>query len=556
VEKPLDYTARAPFAVRTVPLGQTMHIMKPVATARGAEEPPPLPDPLRGPSGLPRPRVALAVVLTAGIFVFDTVSPAGIAVAVLYVLVILMVLDVCDRRGVLLVSLGCALLTLLAYLISHSPNYFDSSLLRCLVSLSAIGITAVLALRNKRSTEILSRSERRYRNIFDTAGVAIWEHDLSQVKLALDRLTARGVADVRRYLIDHPQFVENCIAMVRIVDANSSAVALLGARNKAEATSSLKAFFLPKTVASFRELISAMFEGKRSFSYETVIRTAGGEPRAILMTATFPTEADMFGNVLVSVFDITERNRTEQALQQAQAELAHVSRVATLGELTASIAHEVNQPLAAVVTNGDACLRWIARQPPELNEARTCLLEIVTEGRRAGDVIQRLRALSGKSEPQPVALDVGTTIAEAVLLLRRQAQDLGVEIRLAVEPSLPPVRADRVQLQQVIINLAINGMQAMGETPAAERELTIAAAAVTNQMVQLSVCDRGTGIAATAASRLFEPFFTTKRHGMGMGLSICRSIVESLGGRLWAENNTRRGATLYLTLPVATEGMT
>jgi len=533
-----------------------MHGIKVVETDGGAVSPPSLTGVLRAPSGLPAPRVALAVLLTVGIFVFDTVSPAGIAVAVLYVLVILMSLDFCDRRGVLLVSAGCALLTLLAYLISHSDNYFDSALLRCLVSLSAIAITAVLALRNKQATDVLIRSERRYRHIFEAAGVAIWEHDLSQVKVALDRLAQKGVVDIRRYLLDNPQFVENCIAMVRIVDANSSAVALLGAPTKVEATSSLREFFLPETVQSFRELISAMFEGKRSFEYETVIRTSRGEPRSILMTATFPDEAEMFGNVLVSVFDITRRNRIEHALQQAQAELAHVSRVATLGELTASIAHEVNQPLAAVVINGDACLRWIGREPPDLREARSCLQEIVTEGRRAGEVIQRLRALSSRTAPQLVALALGETIDETVLLLRRQALDHGVAIRLKVAPSLPRVRADRVQLQQVIINLAINGMQAMGETPEAARELTIAAVTAADGMVRLSVSDHGPGIETAVAERLFEPFFTTKQHGMGMGLSICRSIIEGLGGRIWAESDPKGGAVLHLTLPAAGESAT
>ena len=502
---------------------------------------------------LTSPRAALAALLAVGIFIFDTLSPAGIAVAVLYVLVILMSVDFCNRRGVILVALGCSMLTVVSYLVGHSDDYFSSAIFRCLVSLSAIGITTVLALRNKRATEVLKRSEKRYRNIFDSAGVAIWEHDLSQIRQALDRLSDRGVVDIRRYLVDNPQFVENCIDMVRIADANSGAVKLLGGRTKSEATASLKPFFLPETVESFRELISAMFEGKHLFEYETVIRTLSGEPRSILMSATFPKESDMYGGVLVTVFDITERNRTQSALQKAQAELTHVARVATLGELTASIAHEVNQPLAAVVTNGDASLRWINRDPPNLNEARTCIQEIITEGRRAGEVIRRLRALATKSEPQLVLLDVGGAVKDAVLLLQREAQDHAVKIQLDIEPHVPKVRADRIQLQQVIINLAINGMQAMDRTPKAERQLTIAVRQKHGPWVELSVCDHGTGIAEPALSRLFDAFFTTKRGGMGMGLSICRTIVEALGGRIRAENNAQRGATLHLALPTAEE---
>ncbi|GAB4394395.1 MAG: ATP-binding protein [Kiloniellaceae bacterium] len=496
-------------------------------------------------------RALLAVLLTIAIFIFDTLSPAGIAVAVLYVVVILMSMDLTSRQGLVLVSAGCGVLTVSSYLVSHSEDYFDSSALRCLVSLSAIGIATVLALRNKRATEILARSERRYRNIFESAGVAIWEHDLSQVKQALDRLAERGVVDIRRYLERNPQFVENCIAMVQIVDANVGAVRLLEADSKDEATSSLKPFFLPETVQSFRELIAAMFEGKRSFEYETVIQTVSGEARSILMSATFPSDSDMYGSVLVSVFDITERNRTQSALRQAQAELTHVSRVATLGELTASIAHEVNQPLTAVVTNGDACLRWIRRTPPDLSEAGACIEEIISEGRRAGEVIKRLRALATKSEPQFMLIDPGTILLEAAELLQREALDHGVEIRLDIAPRLPKIRADRIQLQQVLINLAINGIQAMERTPPGHRELLLTAGGAEGAWVDLAVCDHGTGISETAMDCLFDPFYTTKPEGMGMGLSISRTIVETLGGRIRAENNQQRGATIRVALPVA-----
>ena len=498
-------------------------------------------------------RMALATALASAIFLFDALSPAGIAIAVLYAIVIMMTIDLCDRRGIILVSLGCAALTLAGYLIGHGLQFKEGPLFRCLISLSAIAITGLLAIRNKRATEILSQSERRYRTIFQTAGVSIWEEDFSTIRSALEALRRRGIADIRGYLAEHPDFVQNCISMVQILDMNDAAVRLLGAREKGQVMSSLKHFFLPETVDSFREMLCAMFEGRHSFEYESAIRTSSGERRAIVMAATFPPDMESDDNVLISVFDITERDRARRALQQAQSTLAHVSRVSTLGELTASIAHEVNQPLAAVVTNGEACLRWLDREPPDLAEARACIERTVGEGRRAGAVVQRLRALARRADPQMVSLDVNAVIREAARLVQREAADHGVAIRLDLRPSLPELRIDRIQLQQILINLLINAMHAMEAVEDRPREMSILSQVEPPAALRISVSDCGTGIAPDAMGKLFDAFFTTRHEGIGLGLSICRSIVEFYGGRIWAENNADHGATVHLLLPVAPE---
>ncbi|MEA2957272.1 MAG: hypothetical protein QOJ58_2772, partial [Alphaproteobacteria bacterium] len=242
-------------------------------------------------------------------------------------------------------------------------------------------------------------------------------------------------------------------------------------------------------------------------------------------------------------------NQAELALRQAQTELAHVTRITTLGELTASIAHEVNQPLAAIVTNGAACLRWLAPQPPDLAEARGAVECMISDGHRASEVIQRLRALCQKTDPQKTRLDINDVIEEALLLVQREVLDHRVVLLRDLALALTPVLGDRVQLQQVIINLVMNGMEAMADVTDRPRDLLIRSQLRTPNQVLVTVQDSGIGIEPQNADRLFGSFYTTKPGGMGMGLSISRSIIEAHDGRLWASSNSGPGATFQFTLP-------
>ena len=248
--------------------------------------------------------------------------------------------------------------------------------------------------------------------------------------------------------------------------------------------------------------------------------------------------------------DIEDRKRAEDALHQAQAALAHVTRVTTLGELTASIAHEVNQPLAGVVTNGHACLRWLARAVPDLQEARAAVERIIRDGQRASEVIQRIRALATKTDPQRARLDLHDVIHEVVRLVHREVLGHQVSLRTDLAPALPPVLGDRVQLQQVLINLVINGIDAMTSVTDRPRALLIRAHQLDADRVGVAVQDAGIGIDPVHIDQLFHPFFTTKPSGMGMGLSISRSIIEAHGGRLWAAPNAGPGATFQFILPL------
>ena len=251
------------------------------------------------------------------------------------------------------------------------------------------------------------------------------------------------------------------------------------------------------------------------------------------------------------VQDITERKRSEEALRAAQAQLAHMARVTTMGELTSSIAHEVNQPLAAVVTNGDACLRWLGNDPPNLDKARLSVAGIIKEGNRAGEIIQRVRALAKKTPPQKTMLGVNEAIEEVIGLVGAELAKHQVLLLKELMSDLPTVFGDRVQLQQVILNLIANGIEAMEPVTDRPRELSIGSRATEDGRVLISVSDCGTGIGPESVDHLFEAFFTTKQEGMGLGLSISRTIVEGHGGRLSAIANKPYGATFQFTLPVA-----
>src|SRR5882762_1432524 len=246
------------------------------------------------------------------------------------------------------------------------------------------------------------------------------------------------------------------------------------------------------------------------------------------------------------------RNRAEGALRQAQADLAHISRVTTLGELTASLAHEVKQPIAAAVTDANTCLRWLTRDHPDLEEAREASLRVVKDATRAAEIIDRIRLLFKKGTPQRELVDVNEVIREMILLLRNQATRYSIFVRTDLAADIPRIMGDRVQLQQVLMNLIINSFDAMKEVEGT-RSLAIKSQRAENEHVMLSVSDTGVGLPAQQADQIFNAFFTTKVRGTGLGLRISRSIVESHGGRLWAADNSPRGASFHFTLPTKAE---
>jgi C4-dicarboxylate-specific signal transduction histidine kinase len=253
------------------------------------------------------------------------------------------------------------------------------------------------------------------------------------------------------------------------------------------------------------------------------------------------------------VLDLTERKRAEEALRQAQAELAHVARLTTLGELTASIAHEINQPLAAVVSSASACVRWLAAQ--DLEKARQSALRVIAEGHRAGEIIGRIRNLAKKAPLQKDWLDLNATIRDVLALAHSEVQRHGVVVETHLAADVPLILGDRIQVQQVLLNLLMNAIEAMSGVGAGPHKLWVSSELVAATEVVIAVRDSGPGLDPQSLDRLFEAFYTTKPHGLGLGLAISRSIIAAHGGRLWATANVPHGAVFQFTLPIGSEGV-
>jgi C4-dicarboxylate-specific signal transduction histidine kinase len=252
-----------------------------------------------------------------------------------------------------------------------------------------------------------------------------------------------------------------------------------------------------------------------------------------------------------TVMNVTERKQTEQALEDARAELARMARLATMSNLAASICHEISQPLAAIVTNAEASLRWLGRDAAGLGEARDAIASIVSDGHRVADIIRGLRALASKSELTLAELDIDDAIQEVLPLTRGMRHRHRVLLRTRLAATDRPVVGDRVQLQQVVLNLIMNGIEAMTTVRDRPRVLTISSQPGDPSGVIIAVEDTGTGLDQLLADRIFDPLFTTKRDGMGMGLWICRSIIEAHGGRLWASPRLPHGTAFHFMLPAA-----
>lgn len=249
--------------------------------------------------------------------------------------------------------------------------------------------------------------------------------------------------------------------------------------------------------------------------------------------------------------EIAERKRAEEAVHKTQADLAHLTRVMTMSELATSIAHEVNQPLTAIVTNGAAGMRWLAAEPPNLERARESMSRMLSEGNRASEVIKRIRALSKKASPHRTLLDINAVIQDVLALIGTELLNNRIVLTCDLRQGVPHVAGDRIQLQQVVLNLIMNSIEAMGEITHRPRELVIRSEARDHSQVLISVRDSGAGVDTKDLEQVFEAFYTTKAEGVGMGLSISRSIVEAHGGRLWASVHDGPGATFQFTLPAA-----
>jgi two-component system, LuxR family, sensor kinase FixL len=459
----------------------------------------------------------LAGIVATTIFVVDTVTPLDVAIAVLYVAVVLLAMDFAGQKGILIVAGGCAVLTVLSYIITHGQDPASGPMLRCLISIAAIGVTGALAARHQGTIEAL----REHASLLD---------------LTHDTIFVRNDDDVITYW-------------------NRAATELYGWRSEQAIGRKAAELLQTEFPAPFDDIMSEL---RRTGRWEGELVHTARDGRRLAVASRWALQRDGRDRpvaILETNNDITERRQVEDGLHRAQSELAHIARVATLGELTASIAHEVNQPLAAVVTNGEACLRWLGRAVPDIGQARSSVEHMIKNGQRASEVVRRLRALSRKSDPSHVPVSLADVVNDVVLLIGRELQSHRATLSVNATDDLPLVDGDRVQLQQVVMNLLMNGIQAMDGVSGRPRRLAVEVGrpAEEPRSVVLAVSDAGPGIDPANLDRLFDAFFTTRPDGMGMGLSISRSIVEAHGGRIWATNRPEGGARFHVSLPIAQE---
>lgn len=407
------------------------------------------------------------------------------------------------------------------------------------------------------SGEGLRAMDLRHAELFEISPISILCEDWSGVKQAIDAVIAGGVTDFDRFLEDNPQFFVNVRRFHRILDANRSALDLLGFRDKDSFLQESRVR-LPANPASNAQVFRAMVRGDTVCQGERVLHTKDGRVVPILWRASLPggpAAPEAYSRLYFFAVDVSELKRVQEALMAAQVNLSHAGRLSLVGELAASLTHEVSQPLVSIASHAAAATRWLSREPPDLDEVATSLKRITASTQHAVRIVGKMRSFARRGELVTEPMRPHDCIADAVTLVEHEAYRQKTRIAVDVPPHLPAVLGDRTQIQQVIVNIAYNAIQAMqGQATqgakSAERRIAIAATAEDGEAVTFTIADTGPGIPDELLARIFEPFFSTKAEGMGLGLSICKTIVEDHGGRLWAANHGQ-GASLSFSLPLA-----
>jgi two-component system, LuxR family, sensor kinase FixL len=493
-----------------------------------------------------------AAVLAVVIFCLDAFTSADLAVAGLYVLVLLIgasARTTARRRTILVWSVICAMLSVLGYAIFRALGAPPLAFVHLVFSLIVLVVTTFMLLRAEAMHAWVERAEQRYRTIFDTLAIAIWEHDFSPVEAALHRLREAGVTDMRRHIAEHPDFVIAMRQRVRITDVNASALTMMGVKSKADFFVRLSDF-LPETDDSFAECILAIDERRPLFQSEAIVMTARGEAKQIIVAFGLGPEASL-NRVPGSILDVSHRRALERQILRTREELAEVQRTGALAAMSASIAHELNQPMSAIHSFADAARRWLAHVPPDLPETARALAGLTEGVEHARTVMQRVRTLVGEARIDRAEVELGGMLATTVALMRREAAETGTRLVIqAGDADTLAVLGDRILLKQVLVNLITNAIQAMVNAPPDRRVVTLALERQGDHGA-IIVSDHGPGWGDLGTGRAFDAFFTTRKNGMGLGLSISRTVVERHGGRIRLRNADRGGAVIEVVLPLA-----
>ncbi|WKA29324.1 PAS domain-containing sensor histidine kinase [Bradyrhizobium roseum] len=410
-------------------------------------------------------------------------------------------------------------------------------------------VTIKGAASDDRTSWELQASEDRYRKLIQYLPTALWQVDSRRAADALEQLKANGVRDIATYLDQNPDLVEHAKDVVRVTDVNRGAVSLFRADNAAALIKSVRYIFAAAPGLAERVMV-AHFEGRRNFIEETRIRAFDGTVVDVLFTVTYPVPPEQLDMTFITMQDISERLNAEQQLRKLQADFTHAGRIATLGELATSIAHEINQPLTAIITNGETSLRWLARADQNIEKVTQLTSRIVSSARRAGEIIHRIRGMAAKNEPEKRLIDLNETVEEALLFIRHDIDAKSIVLSATLGAGLPRVLGDRIQLQQVIINLLVNSVQAITQSGQPIRRIDVQTSLDNEGSVVFSAFDNGPGIPAADLGHVFDSFFSTKEAGIGIGLAICHSIITAHSGSISGSNRPNGGAHFRFTLPV------
>ncbi|WP_164902291.1 PAS domain-containing sensor histidine kinase [Rhizobium leguminosarum] len=387
---------------------------------------------------------------------------------------------------------------------------------------------------------------QRYHSVFDGTAAGFWVVDYSSLLTLLANHSITNADALANTARTDPHFVRQLLEELPVVHLNQKACQLFDVDVTVAMGKPFGVWWPDESLQAFAQLLYALLSGQEFFEVETAMRTATGERLDVLLTCAFVKKDPDATTITIGTTDIRARVAKEQQLAQAQSELAHAGRVALLGELMASIAHEVNQPLAAIAADGSGALRWLAKEEPNLEEARAAIARMVSESLRASEVIARTRDLAFKTGPQRTRFDINRMIEDTLLIVHRQVVNFGADIETSLDGNCPAVTADRVQLQQVLINLLINAAQALAGS-AGQRVIRVRSS-FDNSHVTVLVEDTGPGVGDNS-QRLFDVFFTTKETGMGMGLAISRTILQAHGGSIDLVSSSAKGAAFAFKVP-------
>lgn len=393
----------------------------------------------------------------------------------------------------------------------------------------------------------------RYANLFHSIGVICFELDYRQAQGLYQKLRQDGVVHMAAHLAANPGFARQVMDAILVRDANDDAVAFIGAQSRRQIIGRpITPFWMDERSEECREVLIAGFDGASRFQVEARLKTFRGEPRHVILTIFGTPAMRKSGIVVASAVDITDRVLAHVALERMQNDFAHAARVSVLGEMTASLAHEVNQPLAAIAANGAAALRWLSRPEPDIAAITRTMRCMVQDAQRAGDIIARTRRMASRKNPETIAIDVNALIVESLDFLHHEIGSRHVAVVTALADDLPPARGDRTLLQQVVVNLVMNALQALTAWGGDTQRICVSST-FSGDRITVSVEDSGPGIVAGSQARIFEGFYSTKPDGMGMGLAICRSIVERHGGRIRLDETCITGARFFFSLPATAD---